>query len=755
MKKQIWHGLRGNRPGGVRSAAARRDLRFSPLFALTGENHIYTIDDDVTLPRVVLEVSAYAGLLEIERNADGEGTVTITGYDSANLSGDANAAVAAGIALIEEKGLTVTRIGLGAFRHMSDLTSFTVPETVLSIGYPETERDDEGDYTFSDFDDGAFTGTGLTEIVIPAAVTSIVSHAFYGANLTRVVFAEGSELDKIGEMAFAHCDGLTEITIPASVTEIGESAFLDSGLTSAAFEAPSSLELIDMFAFENVPMTAIDLPGSLRQIGEGAFFASGLTGIALPDSVETVGPSAFWGGLTWIAISPDSRLASIGDDAFMYDEALFAKSPKENVFLPESVAVITGDPFDSFYDPPGSVLEERTPINAYFDSFAAWWARQNGHPFIVAPSEGEMRANPPDRLYKYIPYEFIAKTKVPDNEGLRFWLDRELPAGLKLYDGVTPPGADAPAGILPGTIYGSPLDYTAFEGGVDFIMRAQNIAGGFTASAAFTITLAPTPDNAYLEAYVNKYPFAPDPLHGGDSHIGVYDPVTGQYEITGFYGAAGSQIMYIDAPFPLFDSLWIDGRKQTVSVQYNAENGSTRVTILAQTIQDLSNGEHTAAAAFRRADEQSQNLDVVAQNFMVNLAERPMDPGSDDGNTDPADPGDSTGPANPTNPANPTDPANPADPTEPTNPDNPTNPTDPTNPTNPTNPTIPTDPTNPTNPTNRLIQQIQITPQIRITQQARPTRQARIIRQARPIPITPQIRIIRQARPIQRIQITP
>jgi hypothetical protein len=187
------------------------------------------------------------------------------------------------------------------------------------------------------------------------------------------------------------------------------------------------------------------------------------------------------------------------------------------------------------------------------------------------------------------------------------------------------------------------LDYAAFESGVTFTLYARNVgvdSDNFTAAATFTIRLAPTPSNAYLEANVNSYPFTPDPLYGGNGRLGTYRPATRTYEITGYYDEVGNHIMHIDGPFPLFDSLWIDGVKKTVVTHYLAEDGSTRITILAQTIKELDNGEHTAAAAFRRAPESGgltyaewnagggePQLDVVAENFIVNLSERPKDDG--------------------------------------------------------------------------------------------------------------------------------
>jgi hypothetical protein len=422
------------------------------------------------------------------------------------------------------------------------------------------------------------------------------------------------------------------------------------------------------------------------------------------------------------------------------------------VILPPSVYYIDDDAFA--FDTP-SAPPPPAAIHGYYDSYALWWARQKGYPFYVAPSSGELKANPPGVMYKYIPYEFVAKTRVPDNEGLRFWLEDAagrpltLPEGLYLVDGVNAPRADAPEAAVPGTIYGSPLDYTDFEAGVSFTMKARNIGATgendvFTTAAEFTIKLAPTPDNAWLEAHLNAYPFSADPLYGGDGRLPA--------EISGLYEDVGDFVTHMEGPFPLFDSFWIDGLKKAASVHYNAEDGSTRVTVLAQTIQDLNNGEHTAAAAFRRVDASADTyadwyagglddkLDVVAQNFTVNLTNRPpaaADPGgagdtggdsggtggdgggtgdtggpggsgdtggTDAGNTD--DPGDTGGtgtgntddPGGAGNPANPTGSANPTSSPRPTNPVDPTGSANPPRPTNSASPTGSANPPNPTNP---------------------------------------------------------
>ena len=102
----------------------------------------------------------------------------------------------------------VTSIRNYAFYGCTGLTSIEIPAGVTSIG----ER--------------AFYTTDLTSIEIPASVTSIGKYAFSECtNLESVTFAEGSQLESIGNYAFQNCSNLTSIIIPASVTSIGSYVF--------------------------------------------------------------------------------------------------------------------------------------------------------------------------------------------------------------------------------------------------------------------------------------------------------------------------------------------------------------------------------------------------------------------------------------------------------------------------------------------------------------------------------------------------
>ena len=167
---------------------------------------------------------------------------------------------------------SVTSIGDDAFFDCSGLTSITIPDSVTSIGF------------------GAFSDcSGLTSITIPDSVTSIGDGAFYA------------------------CSGLTSITIPDSVTSIGEGTFYDCSALSSITVAEGN----DTYDSRNYCNAIIEtgtntlisgckktiIPDSVTSIGGSAFSGcSGLTSITIPDSVTSIGDEAFYNcsGLTSI-----------------------------------------------------------------------------------------------------------------------------------------------------------------------------------------------------------------------------------------------------------------------------------------------------------------------------------------------------------------------------------------------------------------------------------------------------------------------
>ena len=238
---------------------------------------------------------------------------------------------------------------------------------------------------------GSYSNEYSGDVFIPEAVE-------YGGNTYSVT--------SIGSFAFAYCKGLTSVTIPNSVAIIDEEAFsICSGLTSLTI--PSSVVFIGSFAFYGCSgltsivveegNTAYDsrdncnaiikksdnklilgcnnatIPNTVTSIGSSAFDGcSGLTSVTIPNTVTSIGSRAFAGcsGLTSVTIPKSvtliynnifpecSRLISIvvEDGNTAYDtrdncNAIIEKSSNtliagcQNTIIPNSVTSIGRDAF--------------------------------------------------------------------------------------------------------------------------------------------------------------------------------------------------------------------------------------------------------------------------------------------------------------------------------------------------------------------------------------------------------------------------
>ena len=186
-----------------------------------------------------------------------------------------------------------------AFSWRSYLSEIVIPASVTSIG------------------DSAFWGcSSLSEIVIPSSVTSIGDSAFSDCHsLSKIVIP--SSVTSIGKGAFWGCDSLSEIVIPASVTSIGDDAFWDCDSLSEIV-IPSSVTSIGDCAFSGChSLSKIVIPSSVTSIGNSAFSrCSSLFDIVIPSSVTSIGRGAFNCCRSLSKIVIPSSVTSIGFGAF-------------------------------------------------------------------------------------------------------------------------------------------------------------------------------------------------------------------------------------------------------------------------------------------------------------------------------------------------------------------------------------------------------------------------------------------------------
>ena len=168
--------------------------------------------------------------------------------------------------------------------------------------------------------------SAIDKIVIDENVKTIGDYAFYECSgLTSISIPDS--VTSIGWCAFWECSGLTSINIPNSVTSIGNRAFYGcSGLTSISVESENTvydsrnncnaiIETVSNELIQGCQSTII--PDTVTSIGDSAFEGcSSLTSISIPYSVTSIGKGAFEECSSLTSINIPNSVTSIGDSAF-------------------------------------------------------------------------------------------------------------------------------------------------------------------------------------------------------------------------------------------------------------------------------------------------------------------------------------------------------------------------------------------------------------------------------------------------------
>ncbi len=156
---------------------------------------------------------------------------------------------------------------------------------------------------------GAFSGTKIVTITIPAAVTTIEAEAFRRSALTEVIFASGSNLTAIRESAFAYTS-IRSITLPAKLAKLESDVFEYCSLLSSVTFTGNDLKTLSSGTFNgDAALKNITLSDGITEIASGAFQdCSAISQIVLPKNLVTLSTDAFGGvsRLQNISISDDN-----------------------------------------------------------------------------------------------------------------------------------------------------------------------------------------------------------------------------------------------------------------------------------------------------------------------------------------------------------------------------------------------------------------------------------------------------------------
>lgn len=193
---------------------------------------------------------------------------------------------------------------------------------------------------------------------------------------------------------------------------------------------------------------------------------------------------------------------------------------------------------------------------------------------------------------KYVHYSSLIQTNnMQGGDTVRFSVTGgRLPNGMRLKAN--------------GELYGVPTETGTFT----FTATASGTSEGqsFSDSREYTFTISENTDTNVE-------------MGNTDPSIGypLLDRIQDQEIWTDGGNALTDQTMRSEGTFGEFMNVYLDGRRMTEGVHYDAEEGSTRITVRAQTFQSAGDGTHTISAEFRTGKSENGTMHRTAQNFTI------------------------------------------------------------------------------------------------------------------------------------------
>ena len=215
------------------------------------------------------------------------------------------------------------------FRNCTSIKSLTIGSRVTKIG------------------DAAFDGCrNLSNIVFSKSTTTYGIRAFYGIGIKELTVTKNMANNNSGSHIFGQCRELLNVTIENDVTTIPVGMFGGDGISDGcvmltSITIPQSVTSIGASAFNGCRgLQNINMHDAISNIGSHAFMnCKSLSEITIPKETAEINNSVFEGCTSLKQVNMHNDITSIGRHAFMDCHAL------ENLTLPKNLTTIGSEAF--------------------------------------------------------------------------------------------------------------------------------------------------------------------------------------------------------------------------------------------------------------------------------------------------------------------------------------------------------------------------------------------------------------------------
>ena len=227
-----------------------------------------------------------------------------------------------------------------------DKDNFIIDENGVLTGYKGYKTFVKIPDTVKAIGDGAFKNNDMIRnIYIPNSVTSIGKNAFYDCDQLTSVFIPDS-VTSVGSSCFRSCNNLTYAKLPQNMNVVSSHMFYECKKLETVVFGMNVTE-IGSYAFDNCSQLKVDLPGNIKTINHGTFMnCKSLTEITIPKSLTDCSVDIFSGCSNLKTVKFEKGITTIpknlfsGDSYYNYpsDDSWF--DGLEEIDIPETVTTI-------------------------------------------------------------------------------------------------------------------------------------------------------------------------------------------------------------------------------------------------------------------------------------------------------------------------------------------------------------------------------------------------------------------------------